>query len=195
MASVFTNLGMLCFFKYYGFFVSSLTGLLTAMGFQVNVTTLQVALPSLKEARVFDIRREVAERYAVEMGARLGMDVRAIARRSLEDRRGQILARAAARAAFKFAIAAAICSVRPDDDGAQLAAAIARHQLRTEQEIGRAQLPETDDRLLLAAVFVLIRGGSHGAPSCYFGCGRFAVRGRLWRRRRQGEHFPPERAV
>jgi ornithine cyclodeaminase len=45
---------------------------------RTQLEALQVALPALKEARAFDIRREVAEQYAVEMGDRLGMDVRAV---------------------------------------------------------------------------------------------------------------------
>ncbi len=45
---------------------------------RTQLEALQVALPDLKEARAFDIRREVAEQYAVEMSDRLGMDVRAV---------------------------------------------------------------------------------------------------------------------
>jgi 2,3-diaminopropionate biosynthesis protein SbnB len=45
---------------------------------RTQLEALQVALPGLKEARAFDIRREVAERYVVEMSDRLGMDVRAV---------------------------------------------------------------------------------------------------------------------
>ena len=45
---------------------------------RTQLEALKVVLPGLKEARAFDIRREVAEQYAVEMGARLGMDVRAV---------------------------------------------------------------------------------------------------------------------
>jgi len=45
---------------------------------RTQLEALQVALPGLKEARAFDIRREVAEQYAVEMSDRLEMDVRAV---------------------------------------------------------------------------------------------------------------------
>lgn len=43
--SLCTNLGILGFFKYFNFFVSSAADLLTGMGFESNVTFLQVVLP------------------------------------------------------------------------------------------------------------------------------------------------------
>ena len=44
-ASVAVNLGVLGFFKYYGFFIDSMAALLTSMGLQANPSTLQVILP------------------------------------------------------------------------------------------------------------------------------------------------------
>ena len=43
--SVFANLGMLGVFKYYDFFVSSLSDGLAGLGFQANLTTLNLILP------------------------------------------------------------------------------------------------------------------------------------------------------
>lgn len=45
LVSVIANLGILGFFKYYGFFVQSCMGLLESFGFQPHVTTLQIILP------------------------------------------------------------------------------------------------------------------------------------------------------
>jgi ornithine cyclodeaminase len=45
---------------------------------RTQLEALKVALPGLKEARAFDIRRETAEQYAAEMSERLAMDVRAV---------------------------------------------------------------------------------------------------------------------
>lgn len=45
---------------------------------RTQLEALKVALPGLKEARAFDIRRETAERYATEMSERLAMDVQAV---------------------------------------------------------------------------------------------------------------------
>jgi 2,3-diaminopropionate biosynthesis protein SbnB len=44
---------------------------------RTQLESLKVALPGLKEARAFDIRREAAERYAEEMSERLSMNVQA----------------------------------------------------------------------------------------------------------------------
>jgi alginate O-acetyltransferase complex protein AlgI len=44
-ASLATNLGMLGFFKYWGFFVDSAAGLLTWLGFEAHMPTLHVLLP------------------------------------------------------------------------------------------------------------------------------------------------------
>ena len=45
LVSVVANLGILGFFKYYGFFVQSFVGLLESVGLQAHVTTLQIILP------------------------------------------------------------------------------------------------------------------------------------------------------
>ena len=45
---------------------------------RTQLEALKVALPGLKEARVFDINRETAEVYSAEMGELLAMDVRAV---------------------------------------------------------------------------------------------------------------------
>jgi len=45
---------------------------------RTQLEALKVALPGLKEARVFDIRREAAGQYAAEMSAKLALDVRAV---------------------------------------------------------------------------------------------------------------------
>lgn len=45
---------------------------------RTQLESLKVALPGLKEARVFDINREIAEVYAAEMSELLAMDVRAV---------------------------------------------------------------------------------------------------------------------
>jgi ornithine cyclodeaminase/alanine dehydrogenase-like protein (mu-crystallin family) len=45
---------------------------------RTQLEALKVALPGLKEARVFDINRETAEAYSAEMGELLAMDVRAV---------------------------------------------------------------------------------------------------------------------
>jgi len=45
---------------------------------RTQLEALKVALPGLKEARVFDINRETAEIYAAEMSEQLDMDVRAV---------------------------------------------------------------------------------------------------------------------
>jgi ornithine cyclodeaminase len=45
---------------------------------RTQLEALKVALPGLKEARVFDIQCETAEAYAAEMGEKLSMDVRAV---------------------------------------------------------------------------------------------------------------------
>jgi len=45
---------------------------------RTQLESLKVALPGLKEARAYDIRRETAEAYAAEMSAKLAMDVRAV---------------------------------------------------------------------------------------------------------------------
>ncbi len=45
IASVTTNLGILCFFKYFGFFVESTADLLALLGFNDTFTTLNIILP------------------------------------------------------------------------------------------------------------------------------------------------------
>ncbi|NBC81825.1 MAG: MBOAT family protein [Bacteroidetes bacterium] len=45
IASLGINLGFLGFFKYYNFFIESFVDLMEAMGFQANITSLQVILP------------------------------------------------------------------------------------------------------------------------------------------------------
>ena len=45
---------------------------------RTQLEALKVALPGLKEARAFDIRRQAAEQYAEEMSERLSMDVRPV---------------------------------------------------------------------------------------------------------------------
>jgi ornithine cyclodeaminase len=45
---------------------------------RTQLEALKVALPGLREARVFDIRHETAEAYAAEMGEKLAMEVRAV---------------------------------------------------------------------------------------------------------------------
>lgn len=45
MGSIFVNLGLLGFFKYYNFFVSSLTDSLSAMGLTFDTWTLKIILP------------------------------------------------------------------------------------------------------------------------------------------------------
>jgi ornithine cyclodeaminase/alanine dehydrogenase-like protein (mu-crystallin family) len=50
---------------------------------RTQLEALKVALPGLREVRVFDIRRETAEEYAAEMGRKLSMDARAVS--SAED--------------------------------------------------------------------------------------------------------------
>ena len=45
---------------------------------RTQLEALKVALPGLKEARVFDIRYGAAEQYAAEMSHKLAMDVRAV---------------------------------------------------------------------------------------------------------------------
>ncbi|MFC2030067.1 ornithine cyclodeaminase [Chloroflexota bacterium] len=45
---------------------------------RTQLESLKVALPGLKEARAFDIRRETAEEYAAEMSTKLAMHVRAV---------------------------------------------------------------------------------------------------------------------
>ncbi len=43
--SLITNLGILAFFKYFNFFVDSLTGVVAALGINVEMTTLSIILP------------------------------------------------------------------------------------------------------------------------------------------------------
>ncbi|MCP4093969.1 MAG: MBOAT family protein [Planctomycetes bacterium] len=43
--SLLANLGVLGFFKYYGFFIGSAESLLTSIGFEANLPTLQIILP------------------------------------------------------------------------------------------------------------------------------------------------------
>lgn len=43
--SVFSNLGVLCFFKYFGFFVQNISALAQALGFEVGPVLLSVTLP------------------------------------------------------------------------------------------------------------------------------------------------------
>jgi D-alanyl-lipoteichoic acid acyltransferase DltB (MBOAT superfamily) len=45
LASLATNLGLLGFFKYFGFFVDSAQNLLAALGLNIGVTTLHIILP------------------------------------------------------------------------------------------------------------------------------------------------------
>jgi len=45
---------------------------------RTQLEALKVTLPGLREVRVFDIRREAAEQYAVEMHERLAMEVRVV---------------------------------------------------------------------------------------------------------------------
>ena len=45
IASIATNLGILGFFKYYGFFVGSLSALLVGLGLHGDLTTLHIVLP------------------------------------------------------------------------------------------------------------------------------------------------------
>jgi 2,3-diaminopropionate biosynthesis protein SbnB len=45
---------------------------------RTQLEALKVALPGLKDARAFDIRREAAEQYAAEMSEKLSMDIRAV---------------------------------------------------------------------------------------------------------------------
>jgi D-alanyl-lipoteichoic acid acyltransferase DltB (MBOAT superfamily) len=45
VASLVTNLGLLGFFKYFGFFVDSFQNLLSALGLHIGVTTLHIVLP------------------------------------------------------------------------------------------------------------------------------------------------------
>ncbi len=45
LISIFTNLGILGLFKYYGFFVQSAVAVLESVGIQAHVTTLQIILP------------------------------------------------------------------------------------------------------------------------------------------------------
>ncbi len=45
LASIFTNLGLLGFFKYYNFFVDSTASFLASAGFQINPLTLDIILP------------------------------------------------------------------------------------------------------------------------------------------------------
>src|SRR5262245_51868486 len=43
--SLVTQLGLLCFFKYYGFFIDSFVGFLGALGLHADVATLRIILP------------------------------------------------------------------------------------------------------------------------------------------------------
>lgn len=43
--SIFTSLGILCFFKYFNFFIDSFENILTFLGFQSNIYSLNVILP------------------------------------------------------------------------------------------------------------------------------------------------------
>ncbi len=45
MLSLSGNLGLLCFFKYFNFFLGSLAALLQSMGLQANIETLSILLP------------------------------------------------------------------------------------------------------------------------------------------------------
>jgi ornithine cyclodeaminase len=45
---------------------------------RTQLEALKVALPGLRQARVYDIRRETAEAYATEMAEKLSMEVRAV---------------------------------------------------------------------------------------------------------------------
>jgi len=45
---------------------------------RTQLEALQVALPGLKDVRVFDVNRETAQIYSAEMGERLGMEVHAV---------------------------------------------------------------------------------------------------------------------
>lgn len=45
LLSLFTNLGILGFFKYFNFFADSFTGLAAALGWSVSTTTLDIVLP------------------------------------------------------------------------------------------------------------------------------------------------------
>jgi 2,3-diaminopropionate biosynthesis protein SbnB len=50
----------------------------TGVQARTQLEALKVALPGLKEARAFDIRRQAAEQYAEEMSQKLSMAVRAV---------------------------------------------------------------------------------------------------------------------
>lgn len=45
MLSLTGNLGLLCFFKYFNFFIDSFARLITSLGFQANISTLAIVLP------------------------------------------------------------------------------------------------------------------------------------------------------
>jgi len=50
----------------------------TGVQARTQLEALKIALPGLKEARAFDVRREAAEQYAEAMSERLALDVRAV---------------------------------------------------------------------------------------------------------------------
>ncbi|NBR14556.1 MAG: MBOAT family protein, partial [Crocinitomicaceae bacterium] len=45
ISSLIFNLGILCFFKYFNFFVDSMNDFLTVFSLKVNITTLKIVLP------------------------------------------------------------------------------------------------------------------------------------------------------
>ena len=45
ISSLIFNLGILCFFKYFNFFIDSVSDFLTLFSLKVNITTLKIVLP------------------------------------------------------------------------------------------------------------------------------------------------------
>jgi D-alanyl-lipoteichoic acid acyltransferase DltB (MBOAT superfamily) len=67
--SVFFNLGLLCFFKYFNFFIDTASTLLTHLGFKVHLTTLNIILPVGISFYTFQSLSYTIEVYRKQMSA------------------------------------------------------------------------------------------------------------------------------
>ncbi|MBA2301836.1 MAG: MBOAT family protein [Acidobacteria bacterium] len=72
-ASVVSNLGMLAFFKYFNFFVESVTSVLTAAGWDTNPTLLRIMLPVGISFYTFQTLSYTIDVYRGEMSARASL--------------------------------------------------------------------------------------------------------------------------
>jgi D-alanyl-lipoteichoic acid acyltransferase DltB (MBOAT superfamily) len=78
LVSIFTNLGILGFFKYFGFFVESLAGLLQAFGFEPHLPTLHIVLPVGISFYTFQTLSYTIDVYRREMPAEKSLELFAL---------------------------------------------------------------------------------------------------------------------